>query len=291
MTDCPPRLRGDLSKWLMEISAGVYVGQLTGRVRDAVWARVCDHLKGGRAVMVYSTNGEQRMDFKVHGSTWEPVDFEGIRLIRRPLPGKAPAAASLKPGFSKATQYRMAAKAQASTKKTSSPKEKGEGYVLIDLETTGLNAAEGLIVEYGALRVEKGEITASFSALVKRSGALPPKITALTGITEDLLEREGRPPEETLQEFLKFLGRSRLIGFSLAFDMEFLRQECTKLNKSIPTNKCQDILRLARRKLPGLPNHKLATIASHLGINKKQQHRALPDCQLTQEVYAKLTKK
>ena len=86
MTDCPPRLRGDLSKWLCEINTGVYVGQLSSRVRDALWDRVCKNLQTGRATMVYTTNGEQKMDFRVHNTSWTPVDFDGIKLMRRPLP-------------------------------------------------------------------------------------------------------------------------------------------------------------------------------------------------------------
>ena len=78
MTDCPPRLRGNLSKWLCEINTGVYVGQLSSRVRDALWDRVCKNLQTGRATMVYTTNGEQKMDFRVHNTSWTPVDFDGI---------------------------------------------------------------------------------------------------------------------------------------------------------------------------------------------------------------------
>lgn len=86
MTDCPPRLRGDLSKWLQEVNTGVYVGNVNARVRDAIWERVCENLKNGRATMVFSANNEQRMDFRVHNTSWKPVDYEGIQLIRRPLP-------------------------------------------------------------------------------------------------------------------------------------------------------------------------------------------------------------
>lgn len=53
MTDCPPRLRGDLSKWLCEINTGVYVGHVSSHVRDALWDRVCQNLKSGRGTMVY----------------------------------------------------------------------------------------------------------------------------------------------------------------------------------------------------------------------------------------------
>ena len=78
LSDCPPKLRGDLTKWLLEISTGVYVGKVSARVRDELWLRVCDNLKSGRASMVYSTNNEQGMDFRVHNSIWEPVDYDGI---------------------------------------------------------------------------------------------------------------------------------------------------------------------------------------------------------------------
>lgn len=108
MTDCPPRLRGDLSKWLQEINTGVYVGNVNSRVRDAIWNRVCENLKTGRATMVFSTNNEQKMDFRVHNTLWTPVDFEGIQLIRRPLPNSAETEAPLKPGLAKPPNGRWA---------------------------------------------------------------------------------------------------------------------------------------------------------------------------------------
>lgn len=82
MTNCPPRLRGDLSKWLCEINTGVYVGNVSSRVRDALWDRVCQNLKNGQATLVFTTAGEQRMDFRTHNTTWEAVDFDGIKLMR-----------------------------------------------------------------------------------------------------------------------------------------------------------------------------------------------------------------
>ena len=47
LTDCPPKVRGDLSKWLLEISTGVYVGNLSARVRTELWGRICEHVKAG----------------------------------------------------------------------------------------------------------------------------------------------------------------------------------------------------------------------------------------------------
>ena len=98
MTNCPPRLRGDLSKWLCEINTGVYVGNVSSRVRDALWDRVCQNLKNGQATLVFTTAGEQRMDFRTHNTTWEAVDFDGIKLMRRPLPQQGCTAAVCPPG-------------------------------------------------------------------------------------------------------------------------------------------------------------------------------------------------
>ena len=88
LTDCPPKLRGDLSKWLFEINTGVYVGNISARVRELLWERICDNVQHGQATMVYSAQGEQKLEFCVHNTSWKIVDFDGIKLMRRPLPGK-----------------------------------------------------------------------------------------------------------------------------------------------------------------------------------------------------------
>lgn len=86
LSDCPPKVRGDISKWLCEINTGVFVGNVSSRVREEVWQRICENIKSGQATMVFSAPGEQKMDFRVHNTTWEPVDLDGIKLMRRPLP-------------------------------------------------------------------------------------------------------------------------------------------------------------------------------------------------------------
>ena len=83
---CPARLRGDLTKWMMEIRTGVYVGEMNARVRDAIWKRICENVAQGSASMVYSDQNEQGFSIRVHNSEWEPVDFDGITLMRKPAP-------------------------------------------------------------------------------------------------------------------------------------------------------------------------------------------------------------
>lgn len=71
----------------MEISAGVYVGYISARVRELLWMRILDDIGHGRAIMVNATRGEQRLSFRVHNHEWQPVDFEGLRLMMRPAVG------------------------------------------------------------------------------------------------------------------------------------------------------------------------------------------------------------
>lgn len=84
LTACPAGLRGHITRWLLEISPGVFVGVVTARVRDLLWQRVLELCKDGKAIMVHSVRGEQRLAFRVHRHEWEPVDVDGIWLMRRP---------------------------------------------------------------------------------------------------------------------------------------------------------------------------------------------------------------
>lgn len=87
---CPVGLRGHLTRWLLEISAGVFVGRVSARVRDLLWERTVDMVKTGRAIMVFSANNEQGLDFKVHKHEWTPVDIEGVTLMLRPNETEGP---------------------------------------------------------------------------------------------------------------------------------------------------------------------------------------------------------
>ncbi|GLZ38731.1 type I-E CRISPR-associated endoribonuclease Cas2e [Actinokineospora sp. NBRC 105648] len=81
---CPVGLRGHLTRWLLEIAPGVFVGNISARVRHLMWQRVTDMVKTGRAIMVHKADNEQGLDFQVHSHEWIPVDREGIHLMLRP---------------------------------------------------------------------------------------------------------------------------------------------------------------------------------------------------------------
>lgn len=88
LTAVPVGLRGDLTKWLLEISPGVFVGNVSTRVREFIWGRVISECKKGRALLVYSTDTEQKLDFESHNHDWEPTEFDGIILMKRPAEAK-----------------------------------------------------------------------------------------------------------------------------------------------------------------------------------------------------------
>ena len=105
LTACPAGLRGHLTRWLLEVSPGVFVGHLTARIRDMLWARVVDMCKDGRAIMVFSARNEQRLEFKVHNHDWKVVDVEGLKLMLRPVEAAA-SANPMRPGWSVASRGR-----------------------------------------------------------------------------------------------------------------------------------------------------------------------------------------
>ena len=168
VTNCPQQLRGDLTKWFIEIDIGVYVGKISARVREKIWLRVCDNIKTGKAIMVYSTNSEQGFAILTHNTEWTPVDCEGIWLMQKNNPIVAPQKILTK-GFSKAAKY-------AHTK--SNKKVSKKQYVIIDLETTGLNYETDRIIEIGMLKIEDNHIIDQYQSFVYQNINIPPIISA-----------------------------------------------------------------------------------------------------------------
>ncbi|MEU7485063.1 type I-E CRISPR-associated endoribonuclease Cas2e [Streptomyces sp. NPDC042319] len=89
LTNCPAGLRGFLTRWLLEISAGVFIGNPSARIRDLLWAEVQEYAGQGRALLAHTTNNEQGFTFRTHDHRWHPIDHEGLTLIRRPKDASA----------------------------------------------------------------------------------------------------------------------------------------------------------------------------------------------------------
>ena len=285
LTNCPPRLRGDLTRWLMELNTGVYVGNVSARVRDELWQRICEHVRDGRATMVFSTNNEQGMDFRVHNTTWIPTDFDGVQLMLRPSEAFAQQQAPVPP--SRAAQMRKVERIRTAQEK----KLREQGYIVLDVETTGLRADQHEIIELAAMRVVEHEITDTFSTLVRIHAPLPATITALTGIRDDMLRDQGLPLPEAMAQFLAFVADRRVVCHHAAFDYAFLKAACRKCHLPEFRNPYADTLQMAKRQLDEVPDYKLATLAAHLGIDTTGSHRALEDCRMTYMIFEKLNEK
>ena len=80
--NAPPRLRGRLAIWLLEVRAGVYVGKVSRRVREMIWEQIETGIGDGNAVMAWSTNTESGFDFMTLGANRRiPVEMDGIKLV------------------------------------------------------------------------------------------------------------------------------------------------------------------------------------------------------------------
>ncbi|MCE7081875.1 type I-E CRISPR-associated endoribonuclease Cas2e [Streptomyces sp. ST2-7A] len=105
LTKCPTGLRGFLTRWLTEVSPGVFIGHPSARIREILWNEVREYANQGRALLAYGTNTEQGFAFETHDHHWHPVDHEGLTLLRRP--DKPPTATTTPTkGWSKASKRR-----------------------------------------------------------------------------------------------------------------------------------------------------------------------------------------
>lgn len=78
----PPRLRGRLGLWLVEVRAGVYVGDVSRRVREMIWENLGKGVEEGNAVMAWTSNNESGFDFMTLGANRRiPVEMDGIKLV------------------------------------------------------------------------------------------------------------------------------------------------------------------------------------------------------------------
>jgi len=79
----PPRLRGRLAVWLLEVRAGVYVGDVSRRVREMIWYQIEELAEKGNVVMAWSTNTESGFDFVTYGENRRmPIELDGLRLVK-----------------------------------------------------------------------------------------------------------------------------------------------------------------------------------------------------------------
>lgn len=164
-------------------------------------------------------------------------------------------------------------------------KELVMGIIAVDVETTGIDPEFDRIIEIGAFRPETGEV---FRTLVNPGRPLAPRITELTGITDEMLF--GQPSEEeAMQRFLEFVGEDRiLLGHNIPFDHSFLVQSMRRVGMEEITWEGIDTLKIARVLCAELPSRKLGALCEHFGLTNERAHRAFEDAMATYRIYGKL---
>jgi DNA polymerase-3 subunit epsilon len=149
-------------------------------------------------------------------------------------------------------------------------------FIVADLETTGLNAETDEVLEFAAVQVTSdGGIAGEFSTLVRVSRQIPVEITRLTGITQDAIDRQGRPLADAMKAFTAFVGEHPIFFHNAPFDLKFIKKAASHANMKF-ASPVHDTLPLARQAWPSLGTYKLATLAQHVGA-PVSTHRALAD--------------
>ena len=158
-------------------------------------------------------------------------------------------------------------------------------YVVFDIETTGLKAEQGHIIEIGAVKVKGGAIIDRFSTFVNAGVTIPPNIVELTGITEDMI-KDAPLAREVLAQFAAFTEGCVLVAHNASFDVGFVRVHGKRFSIAFD-QPFADTLMLSRYLLWGVKNHKLNTVCEHLGISLEHHHRAVDDAEATAAVFLK----
>lgn len=162
----------------------------------------------------------------------------------------------------------------------------GDPIVFFDFETTGLCSKTDSIIEIAAVKYVPGaESHPHMEQLIRIDRPLPRFITKLTGISDEMLQANGRRMDDVLDEFIDFIGDHDVVAFNINFDTRFLNAAIARHGRRPIKNVGRCALARARAAWPDLDSHKLTYLASHLKLETGTAHRALNDTLLALEVY------
>ena len=159
-------------------------------------------------------------------------------------------------------------------------------FICFDIETTGLSANRDKITEIGAVKVENGQITDSFSTFANPGMPIPAKITELTGIT-DAMVKDAPSQSEAVSAFLEFAGDNVLVAHNAPFDTSFIRKACENMNREYNYTSI-DTVAISRAILTDIKNCKLDTVAKYLRLGDFNHHRATDDAEMLARIFINL---
>jgi len=287
LTKVPKSLKGDLTKWYQEIQTGVYVGNVSARVRDALWDRILENIGRGEATMVYNAQNELGYQFRTTRQDRQVVDFDGIPLMMH----LKEATGGVKHGFSDAAKFHRAKVMTRNSIRKTSPSLKKLMVVSLDLETTGLDPVKDTILSIGAVKRDQDDKIVQFDQLIQGAEKIPEKITDLTGITTEMLDKQGVSLADGLQALQDFVADTPVVGYNLHFDEGFLLAAFRKIGQSGLSNRLIDLMPLVKKSNKFLDNYRLETVLADYEIENLHPHHALSDAQATFELASKLKEK
>ena len=159
-------------------------------------------------------------------------------------------------------------------------------YVVLDLETTGLNCSYNRIIEFGAVRVENGIVTEEMDILINPECPLPKKIVEITSITDKMLENQPTIVE-ALPKILSFIGDAILVTHNADFDFSFLQHALRRNGFEELKNPVIDTLSLSRYLFPESKNHRLGSLCRNMDVvyDEDEAHRANYDARVLNDVW------
>ena len=158
-------------------------------------------------------------------------------------------------------------------------------FVVVDVEATGAKTPPNRLIELGAYRIHEGRIVDKFLSLVNPEIPIPRFVVALTGITNEMV-KTAPVFADIAPRWLDFVSESVLVAHNAPFDTSFLNHEISRVypgHRMVNPHLCT--VRLSRRALPELTNHRLDTIASHFSIPIISRHRAGSDALATAKLF------
>ena len=157
-------------------------------------------------------------------------------------------------------------------------------YVIIDVETTGIDSDKDELIEISAVKVKGEEIIKEFDSFIKPMVPIPAVVTELTGITDSMVE-QSPSIKDVLTGFLEFIGNDVLVCHNAPFALSFLNRNARELFGMVIGNDYIDTNRIAKKRLPQLRTRVLPALVDYYGINVAGESGLLTDCHIVKEVY------